>query len=157
MTMQRNSRRISELKRLCHERGIPFTLQRRITYEAILNRMDHPTADQIYNDVHTGYPDISRMTVYRVLDLLVELGFVKKVCHPGTGVRFDSNPRKHHHLVCYSCNEIIDFEDETLDALNQPSYADSLGFEIHDYSVQYQGYCSRCGKSDPRNSAKDFK
>ena len=153
MDARKHLHRIVEFERHCRERGIPFTLQRRITYEAILNRMDHPTADQVYIDVRSGYPDISRMTVYRVLDLLAELGFITKVCHPGSAVRFDSNPKRHHHLVCHTCNQIIDFEDEILDALDQPSFAERLGFEIQDYSVQYQGYCSRCGKPDSQNPA----
>ena len=150
MDIEKYSHRISEFRDVCRERGIPFTVQRRITYESILKRLDHPTADQVFNAVHSGYPDISRMTVYRVLDLLVELGFIKRVCHPGNAVRFDPNPRRHHHLVCHSCNEIIDFEDEILDALDSPSYAEKSGFEIRDYSVQFHGYCSRCGKSVPR-------
>ena len=60
------------------ESGLPVTLQRRAVFEAILERVDHPTADQVYEAVQARLPQISRMTVYRILATLVWLGLISK-------------------------------------------------------------------------------
>ena len=63
--------RIRELEALCQERGIPCTLQRRIVLEAVLDRLDHPSADQVFDAVRDNGPGISRATVHRTLEFLV--------------------------------------------------------------------------------------
>jgi Fur family peroxide stress response transcriptional regulator len=136
------------LQELCRQRGIPFTVQRRATYEALLSRADHPTADQVYEEVQATLPDVSRMTVYRVLDLLVDMGLVKKVSHPGCAVRFDPDERQHHHLVCLECNKILDFQEGVLDDLKVPRAARRLGFEVSGYYVQFRGLCADCRQKE---------
>lgn len=135
---------VEEFEQRCRRRGIPFTVQRRTTYEVLLARSDHPSADQVYEEVQAALPDVSRMTVYRVLELLVDFGLAKKVCHPGTAVRFDPNLRPHHHLVCLQCNKLIDFEESALDSLKSPPVARRLGFKVSDHSVQFRGVCAEC-------------
>lgn len=131
------------LERLCRDQGIPLTHQRRVVLAAIENRKDHPTADQVYEAVRPQIPSISRMTVYRVLELLVRLGVITKVGHPGAVVRFEPSTIRHHHLVCLRCNKLIDWEDPALDGLDLPD-AGRLGFQVTDYSVQIQGVCEEC-------------
>jgi Fur family peroxide stress response transcriptional regulator len=138
------AQRLARFQELCRQRGIPFTVQRRATYEALLARADHPTADQVFEDVKATLPDVSRMTVYRVLDLLVRIGLVKKACHPGLAVRFDPNERRHHHLVCLECNKMLDFEEAALDDLKVPRAARQVRFEVSGYSVQFTGVCLDC-------------
>lgn len=127
---------------------MPFTVQRRRTYEVLLARTDHPTADQVFEDVRGEMPDVSRMTVYRVLDLLVRCGLVKKVSHPGTAARFDPNLKPHHHLVCLRCGKLIDFEERNLDGLEVPRAAQRLGFEVNDHFVQFRGICAECREQE---------
>lgn len=92
-------------------------------------------------------PNVSRMTVYRVLDLLVDLGIIAKVGHPGSAVRFDPNTERHHHLVCLRCNELFDLEAPDLDDLEFPDTR-RLGFRVADYSILFTGVCAACsGKS----------
>src|SRR5690606_34308177 len=76
--------RIEHFERICRERRLPVTVQRRTIFEMILDREDHPTADQVYDQVRRRLPSISRTTVYRILDNLVELGLITKICHPGS-------------------------------------------------------------------------
>ena len=49
------------------ESGLPVTTQRRAVFEVILDRADHPTAEQLYRAVSGQLPQISRMTVHRIL------------------------------------------------------------------------------------------
>ena len=64
--------RVQRFETLCRERGLPLTVQRRDVFKAVLERDDHPSADQIYECVKDRIAGLSRTTVYRVLDRLVE-------------------------------------------------------------------------------------
>lgn len=120
-------------------------MQRRVILEAVLQRDDHPTADQIYEAVQECIPQLSRTTIYRVLETLQELGVIRRVQHTGTVARFDGKIRRHHHLVCTRCNKIIDFEDGSFDHLPLPK-GKLQGFAVEDFSVQFSGTCSDCRK-----------
>jgi Fur family peroxide stress response transcriptional regulator len=125
--------------------GLPVTTQRRAVFEAILTRQDHPTAEQLYRVVRGQLPQISRMTVHRILGTFVSLGLVAKACHPGSTARFDPRLHQHHHLVCLDCGRIIDVEDPRLNQLPWPK-VNPREFQIEDYHVHFRGRCACCGR-----------
>ena len=131
------------------ESGLAVTSQRRAVFEAILDREDHPTAEQLYSAVRRGLPQISRMTVHRILGAFASLGLVAKTCHPGSAARFDPKLDQHHHLVCMDCGSIVDVEDPRLNGLPLPKVK-AQGFEIHDYNVHFRGRCAHCAKAAKR-------
>ena len=137
--------KMEELERLCREHGLPLTVQRRAVLEALMQRHDHPTADQIAEDVALRLPGVSRTTVYRVLDTLVRISIARKVCHPGAAARFEVESHRHHHLVCVECGRMIDLEDSRLDELPFPE-SKVHGFELTDYSIQFRGICAACAR-----------
>lgn len=137
--------RLKKLEELCRQRGLPLTTQRRLVLELLLQRTDHPTADQILAAVQERNPEISRRTVYRVLDMLAELGLIRRVHHPGAAARFDAKTIRHHHLVCTRCNKILDLESPELDNLTLPR-GKLQGFDVSDFSVQLMGTCPECRK-----------
>jgi len=123
--------------------GAPVTIQRRAVFEAILDRADHPTTEQVCRAVRQNLPQISRMTVHRILGEFVALGLVDKTCHPGSAARFDPKTRPHHHLVCLGCGAILDVEDPRLDRIPRPQ-VNPGEFTIQDCQVQFRGRCARC-------------
>ena len=127
----------------CRRRGLAMTIQRRTVFEELAGRRDHPSADQVYEAVHHRLPSLSRTTVYRVLETLVETGFARKVHHPDAVVRFDPTTARHHHLVCESCGRLVDLDDAVVPKVRIPD-ADGTGFRIRDYSVSFNGLCSSC-------------
>ncbi len=135
--------KMKDFEKLCREQGVPLTVQRRAVLEVLAGRLDHPTADQIYADVTHHLPDLSRTTVYRVLDTLVDMGVIHKAQHLGSAARYDPNTERHHHLTCIHCHKVVDLEDEALDRIKVPKES-SKQFEITDYSVHFRGYCSDC-------------
>jgi Fur family peroxide stress response transcriptional regulator len=140
------------------QHGLPLTVQRRAILEALLRREDHPTAEQIFADVKTRIPEVSRTTVYRVLETLVELGLARKASHLGAAARFDPNTGHHHHLVCLRCDRVVDLEDARLDQLSLPDTR-RTGFAISDYSVHFLGLCPQCRREQaeartPREPAR---
>jgi Fur family peroxide stress response transcriptional regulator len=141
----------------CRARAIPLTPQRRAVLEAVVVRDDHPTADGIYDEVRRCLPDVSRMTVYRVLELLLDLGIIARVGHIGRAARFDPITQRHHHLACVRCDSLIDLHDPCLNELDLPD-ARRLGFEVSDYSILFTGICSACKrKSQGSRRRKDAK
>ncbi|HEX7406423.1 MAG TPA: transcriptional repressor [Candidatus Binatia bacterium] len=138
------------LEAACRRHGVPLTVQRRVILQALASRDDHPTPDQILEQVRARLPEVSRTTVYRVLDTLVNLGLAVKICSPGTSARFDPKTHRHHHLVCLQCEKVIDFEAPALNSLPLPD-AKAHAFDIHDYSVHFRGLCAACKgqRADP--------
>src|SRR5512142_935165 len=96
---QRATPGLVELQEACRRRGLAVTIQRRAVFAELALRRDHPTADQIYDAVRGSLPGLSRTTVYRVLETLVEVGLARKVHHAGGAARFDPMTGRHHHLA----------------------------------------------------------
>jgi Fur family peroxide stress response transcriptional regulator len=140
--------KMENFEKLCREQGIPLTVQRRVILETLVDREDHPTADQVYEAVAGRLPGLSRATVYRVLETLVEVGVIHRASHLGAVARYDPNTERHHHLTCVKCHKVVDLEEKALAAVHLPSGVQ--GFEIMDYSVHLKGYCPDCRKNKAR-------
>ena len=130
------------------ESGLPVTTQRRAVFEAILDRTDHPTAEQLYRAVRGQLPQISRMTVHRILGTFVSLGLVSKTCHPGSAARFDPKLHQHHHLVCLDCGASLTWRTRASTTSRGPR-STPREFQIQDYHVHFRGRCARC-RQKPR-------
>jgi Fur family transcriptional regulator, peroxide stress response regulator len=137
--------RLDEFEEICRQKGLPITMQRRVILEAVLQRDDHPTAEQIFEAVRDRIPQLSQTTVYRTLDTLLKLGVIRRVHLTGITGRFDGKVVRHHHLVCITCGIVVDIDDDNLDQISLPKQK-LHGFEIDDYSVQFSGKCSNCRK-----------
>jgi Fur family peroxide stress response transcriptional regulator len=141
--------RLAELERVCAERGVPHTPQRRAVLDAVLDLDTHPTADEVFEEVAKRQGRTSRATVFRALDSLVELGLLGRTCHPGKGMRYDRVTTQHHHLVCLRCEGLTDIVHPALDALRVPETS-RLGFAVTDFRVQLRGVCKRCREEETR-------
>lgn len=118
------------------------TRQRQLVLDAVRNRCDHPTAEDIFNDVRAIGPKVSRGTVYRNLNLLEETGMITTVKTPGT-MRFDWRCDGHSHVVCRSCGSVADTPlpyDENLDR----EAAETTGFTVEAHNVVFEGLCPNC-------------
>ena len=128
--------------------------------EAILNVLSktskHLSAEDIYMAVHKSYPNVGLTTVYRTLEILVQMGLVFKVDFGDGRARYElsegpEGERHHHHLVCTRCGRVIDytdFIDEEVELLNQTEkwLSKKYNFEITNHLIQFYGQCDRCKK-----------
>jgi Fur family peroxide stress response transcriptional regulator len=135
--------RLWEFERLCRSKGVALTVQRRVVLQVVLERDDHPTADQILEAAKDRVPGISRTTVYRVLDTLADMGVIRRLHHAGASARFDGKIHRHHHLICKICHKVIDLEDQELNR-TRVSHVRNDGFDIEDFSVHLIGTCPTC-------------
>jgi Fur family peroxide stress response transcriptional regulator len=149
MDRRQKRERLELFQRLCRERGLPITPQRRIILEELLDLDDHPSADEVHERAVRRLPDTSRTTVYRALETLAGMGLIAKTSLPGRSVRYDRRTETHHHLVCVRCDTILDISDPGLDAILLPDTSD-LGFAVSDHNVQIRGICRRCSERDRR-------
>lgn len=140
------SSRQAAVERRCAAAGITLTVQRRAVIRSLASRLDHPTPDDVYADVVTSLPGVSRGTVYRILDKLASQGLITRVSHFGPAARYDAHVGRHHHIVCDRCGAIRDLEDAGLDAIRIPRQAGE-DFRVSDYSVHIRGVCSRCERA----------
>lgn len=102
------------------KQGYRLTPQRLMVVSAIENSEDHISADEVYSQVVTRYPNVNISTVYRTLELLKRLGLVTETDLGGGRVRYHpANKGHHHHLVCQECGAMIDLDESLLRPLQE--------------------------------------
>lgn len=127
--------------------GIRCTQQRRVVYEALMERHDHPTAQDIFLQVKAKEPSISLATVYNCLETLTNTGLIRHVNLDRAPSRFCQNPDPHGHFFCDTCGSVTDVPlKRELDSLwDLPE-----GTVVTQAEVNLRGYCSDCAmKSAP--------
>jgi len=133
----------AEIESICRQHRLPLTTQRRAVLET-LPQLNHPTVDEIWEEVRKALPEISRTTVYRILETFARLRVIRKVCHPGAVARYEDRTIRHHHLLCLRCGTMTDLDDPVLDVIKMPG--EETGFRIEDYSIQFRGLCRKCAR-----------
>lgn len=135
--------KMQELTQSCRINGLPLTPQRQAVLEALAGMSDHPSADELFDEVKKLRKGISRTTVYRVLDTLVQIGVVQKIGTEEPRSRFDADTRRHHHILCMGCGKLSDLVGVTIEEL-MPDRPDVDGFRLFNYAVQFTGLCNEC-------------
>ena len=134
--------------------GHRLTIPRRAILDVLSKTTGHPSAEEIYLQVHKTYPAIGLTTVYRTLELLVQNGLIFKFDFGDGRARYELTESQksighHHHLVCTCCGRVIDytdFIDEEVELLQKTEKALSkkYSFTITNHLIQFYGLCDRC-------------
>ena len=137
------------------------TKQRQLILEAVQSRCDHPSAEQIFQQVREKDPKISLGTVYRNLAILAEEGKLLNL-RLSEADRFDRTTAPHDHFFCEECGRIFDIRQSAADREGaQPFFAadngpdacaaealDPDGFVIRSHQTLYRGICPICAAKD---------
>lgn len=124
-------------------RGQRVTPQRLVIAAAVRDLGHHATAEEIYTEVGARLPGVSLPTVYATLELLEDMGLVRRVAtESGTAV-YDPRTDQHHHLVCRRCGAIADV-DGAVDHAALLSAARGAGFAPDEAQVVIRGLCAAC-------------
>lgn len=122
-------------------RGLRLTRQRERVYRVLLQKQDHPTADEVFLRAKREMPELSLATVYNCLDALVRCRLVRKVqLHHGAS-RFCPNMQEHCHFYCDACDRVFDIELPPARA----AVAVPKGFRADHYEIAIHGVCPECG------------
>jgi Fe2+ or Zn2+ uptake regulation protein len=125
------------------ERGQRVTSQRLVIHRVLHELGRHATAEDVLGAVADRLPGVSLPTVYATLDLLEELGTVRRVAIPGGPALFDPRTAPHHHLVCRGCGRTEDL-DADVDLTPAMRAAGRQGFDARHAEVVVSGLCERC-------------
>ena len=135
---------MTDLPALLRERGYRTTAQRVVIHDVLQGAGRHLTAEQVLSLVGERLPGISLPTVYATLDVLEELGLVRRV-HTPSALLFDPRPDDHAHALCRSCGRV---EDVEVSADLEPTVAAArrAGYAPHRAEVLVTGLCADCSR-----------
>lgn len=119
------------------------TIQRSLVLEAVRALKSHATADEIYDVLVKKHPNISRGTVYRNLNLLSEIGEIRKMEMPSGADRFDHECHEHYHARCIKCGRVFDVEMTFITDLEK-NIKDNHGFAFTGHDIIFKGICLAC-------------
>lgn len=125
--------------------GLKSTRQRDLILDEFLAAGTHLSTEELYLALRQKHPGIGYATVHRTLKLLAECGLAEQR-HFGDGqTRYEqaSGAEHHDHLICTACGAIHEFEDATIERL-QEKVARDHGFVIERHRLDIYGRCSAC-------------
>ena len=129
-----------------HSKGYKVTPQRLAICKLLLSSKDHPSADQIYQEVKKQYPTISLATVYFTLDLLKDLGLVQELGFSDRSSRYDPNISPHINIICPKCGKIYDYEAANVKKLWSKIVAE-MDFTPLRQRLDIYTLCDKCSKT----------
>jgi len=149
MPVNRTDRALSQNKnrKPLNIAGLRNTTQRALIMDIFRRGQGHMDADEIYLQAKRELPRISLATIYRTLQKLTKQGLIEELHfdemhhHYGTIL-----PTEHHHMICFSCGKVIDFEYPLAHLIKRKA-TEAEDFEITDIEIKFTGYCSDCKES----------
>lgn len=141
-----------EFKKRLKEKGLKVTNQRLVVLEALeTSSNQHLTAEQIFDLVKADNPEIGLATVYRTIQVLLELHLIDRVNFDDGSERYEivrmgtkGARHHHHHLICINCGKVFEFEEDMMEGL-ETEIEKKTGFHVIDHEVKLYGYCKECG------------
>lgn len=136
---------IKQFKAALREESLRLTNQRLAVLEDILDSGEHRECDDIFLSLRSKRTPVSRATIYRTLDVLERVGFVRKMDIGDGRFRYESKiTQPHHdHMVCLQCGLIIEFVDLEIES-RQVMVSKKQGFKLSSHSHQLYGICAGC-------------
>jgi len=129
----------SRIERLCIERGLKMTGQRRLIARVLSEAEDHPDVEELYRRALALDARVSIATVYRTVRLLEEKGILERHDFGGARARYEPTEHgHHHHLIDVDTGRVVEFEDEAHEAVMQ-AIAARLGFDLVGHRLEMFG------------------
>lgn len=116
------------------------TIQKTIIYKTVYDMKNHPTAEEVYNEVYSLYPNISKGTVYRALNKFADDGKILRVSIANAPDRYDFHSLPHAHCLCEKCGRVFDYELKVFPEINMENH----NFYAKTINVVAKGICKDC-------------
>src|SRR4051812_40556924 len=129
-------------------RGLKATRQRDLIVDAFFSQAGHLSVDELVDKVTARDASIGAATVYRTMKILTDAGLASARHFEGGQTRYEAALDRHHHdhLICTSCGNIVEFENERIEEL-QDRVADEHGFKVMHHKLELYGLCRACQES----------
>jgi Fur family ferric uptake transcriptional regulator len=129
----------SRIEKLCNERGLKMTDQRRVIARVLSDATDHPDVEQVYRRATAIDPRISISTVYRTVKLFEEANILDRHDFRDGRARYEEVPEHHHdHLIDVQSGRVIEFNNEEIEKL-QHAVAEKLGYRLIGHRLELYG------------------
>ena len=126
----------SRIERICADKGLKMTDQRRIIAQVLSESADHPDVDQVYQRATALDPRISIATVYRTVRLFEEANILEKHDFGDGRARYEEASTDHHdHLINIKTGEVIEFYNSEIEVLKE-KIAKELGYDLVDHRLE---------------------
>jgi len=130
---------MERLEKLCLEKGLKMTEQRRVIARVLSESKDHPDVEQVYQRASERDPRISIATVYRTVKLFEEVSILERHDFGDGRARYEEVPERHHdHLIDVQTGEVVEFRNEEIEEL-QKLVAKKLGYKLVDHRLELYG------------------
>lgn len=130
---------MDRLEKLCIEKGMRMTEQRRVIARVLSMAQDHPDVEEIHRRATEIDANISIATVYRTMRLFEEAGVVERHDFQDGRARYEEATERHHdHLIDLRSGAVIEFVNEEIEAL-QRKIAERHGYKLIDHRLELYG------------------
>jgi Fur family transcriptional regulator, ferric uptake regulator len=127
---------MDRIEKLCIEKGLRMTGQRRVIARVLSESHDHPDAEELHRRAVVIDPHISIATVYRTVRLLEESGILERHDFRDGRSRYEEMTETHHdHLIDVQSGRVIEFQNDQIEEL-QRQVAEKLGYKLVDHRLE---------------------
>ncbi|WP_174300738.1 Fur family transcriptional regulator [Caulobacter sp. S45] len=130
---------MDRIEKLCVDKGLRMTDQRRVIARVLAGSQDHPDVEELYRRASGVDPHISIATVYRTVRLFEEAGIIARHDFRDGRSRYEEQHEEHHdHLIDMKTGQVVEFMDDEIERL-QASIARRLGYRLIDHRLELYG------------------
>jgi Fur family ferric uptake transcriptional regulator len=130
---------VDRLEKLCIEKGMRMTEQRRVIARVLSGSHDHPDVEEVHRRSVGVDPHISIATVYRTVRLFEEAGILTRHDFMDGRSRYEEAHDDHHdHLIDVKSGAVMEFVSEEIERL-QEEVAARLGFKLIGHKLELYG------------------
>ena len=130
---------MDRIEKLCVDKGLRMTDQRRVIARVLAGSQDHPDVEELYRRASGVDPHISIATVYRTVRLFEEAGIIARHDFRDGRSRYEEQHDEHHdHLIDMKTGQVVEFMDDEIERL-QASIARRLGYRLIDHRLELYG------------------
>lgn len=126
------------------EKGYRMTNQRQAVLKAAAAMPGHFTAEELHRELNRS--DIGIATVYRTVQLLLEMGYLKQAHIPGQSNVYEygeDGGHSHAHMQCSGCGAVLELREDMMEGMEQ-AVLEQYGFLVSDHHITLTGLCSEC-------------
>lgn len=130
---------MDRIEKLCVEKGMRMTEQRRVIARVVSTSHDHPDVEELHRRAAAIDSGISIATVYRTVRLFEEAGILERHDFRDGRSRYEETPERHHdHLIDMRTGQVVEFVDPEIERL-QHEIARRLGYKLVDHRLELYG------------------
>jgi Fur family transcriptional regulator, ferric uptake regulator len=134
------------------EKGYRMTSQRLAVLKAAAETPGHFTAEELHRTLNRS--DIGIATVYRTVQLLLEMGYLKQAYIPGGSAVYEYNEdggHSHAHMQCSVCGALLELREDMMEDMEK-AVLQQYGFEVADHHITLTGLCNECRRKNTSES-----